>query len=64
MKIALLTLALSFFLVVPFLSTPIGEQLYYSYQETSLHKAIYCKYVDIFGAKGFSKLKFVLKCKL
>lgn len=50
--------------IIPFFSTPIGEQLYANYQDTGLHKSIYCKYVDWFGAEGFDKLKFVVRCKL
>jgi hypothetical protein len=50
--------------VVPFFSTPLGEQLYANYQDTKLHKAIYCQYVEWFGASGFDKLKFVVKCKI
>jgi len=50
--------------VVPFFSTPLGEQLYANYQDTGLHKAIYCQYVDWFGAEDFDKLKFIVHCKL
>lgn len=58
------TLVVTFIIMVPFFSTPMGEQLYSSYQETQVHKAIYCQYVDWFGAEGFDKVKFVIKCKL
>ena len=55
---------MSFFIIVPFISTPAGEELFYAYQETEVHKSIYCKYAEWFGTQGFSKLKFVVKCKL
>ncbi|MGK0367434.1 MAG: ethanolamine ammonia-lyase large subunit [Thermoproteota archaeon] len=60
----LLTLLISFIISVPFFSTPVGEEMFLNYQETKLHKTIYCKYVDWFGAEGFNKLKFILKCKM
>lgn len=57
-------LAFIFIFVIPFFSTPLGEQVYHNYQDTGLHKAIYCQYVDWFGASGFDKVKFVVKCKI
>lgn len=60
----ILTLVISFIILVPFFSTPVGEELYLSYQDTALHKAIYCQYVEWFGAEGFEKVKFALQCKL
>ncbi|OUR99909.1 hypothetical protein A9Q84_02445 [Halobacteriovorax marinus] len=58
------TIVIMLLLTIPFLSTPLGEELFYDYQETKLHKAIYCQYVEWFGAQGFSQVKFYLKCKL
>lgn len=58
------TVVVLFLIIIPFLSTPIGEEIFYNYQGTKLHKVIYCQYVDWFGAEGFSKVKFYLKCKL
>jgi hypothetical protein len=60
----ILTLVIAFVILVPFFSTPLGEALYMSYQDTSLHKAIYCQYVDWFGVDGLGKLNYVLKCKI
>ncbi|MDD0851753.1 hypothetical protein HBN50_01545 [Halobacteriovorax sp. GB3] len=60
----ILTLVVTFLISVPFFSTPVGEQLYHSYQETDLHRTIYCQYVEWFGVEGFDKLKFYLRCKL
>lgn len=59
-----LTLCISFIVIIPFLATPIGEELYSSYQDTEVYKTIYCQYVDWFGAEGLEKVKFYLKCKL
>ena len=60
----LVTILAMFILIVPFFSTPLGEEFYHSYQETQVHKTIYCQYVDWFGAEGFDKIKYYLKCKL
>ncbi|WP_127713963.1 hypothetical protein [Halobacteriovorax sp. HLS] len=59
-----LTIIVMFLIIIPFISTPLGEELLYDYQDTALHKAIYCQYVEWFGAEGFSNIKFYLKCKL
>jgi len=59
-----LTVVIMFILQVPFFSTPVGENLFLSYQDTKLHKVIYCQYVEWFGAEGFENLKYLVKCKL
>lgn len=59
-----ITLVVSFIVIVPFLATPIGEEIYSSYQETKVYKSIYCQYVEWFGTEGYGKIKFFLKCKL
>ncbi|AYF43875.1 hypothetical protein BALOs_0865 [Halobacteriovorax sp. BALOs_7] len=35
-----------------------------NYQDTKLHETIYCQYVEWFGAEGFEKIKYSVKCKL
>ncbi|RZF21592.1 hypothetical protein DAY19_07850 [Halobacteriovorax vibrionivorans] len=60
----ILTLIITFIFLVPFFSTPIGEELYLNYQDTKLHETIYCQYVEWFGAEGFEKIKYSVKCKL
>ncbi len=58
------TILLFFIIFIPFLSTPVGENAYHEYQESKLHKLIYCQYIEWFGAKGFSQLKYLYRCKL
>ncbi|MFG1481580.1 hypothetical protein ACRXCV_05630 [Halobacteriovorax sp. GFR7] len=60
----LITVILTFIFLVPFFSTPVGEELYLEYQDTDLYKSIYCQYVEWFGAEGFDKIKFAVKCQL
>jgi hypothetical protein len=60
----ILTIIITFLIQVPFFSTPLGEGIYTSYQETKMHKYIYCQYVEWFGTEGFEKLKYLVKCKL
>jgi hypothetical protein len=60
----ILTLVISFLILVPFFSTPLGESLYHRYQETTLHRQIYCQYVEWFGVEGFDNVKFVIQCRL